>query len=161
MNPYRTPALRRPKHALGSDRARRLKVAFAFAVFAATTAIYASAAWSHVSVVFFGPFVFGSLLLAQARSGGIELRPEERAGEVVLRHAVRAKRTRFAYADVIGTTVARVAFMGSPADYELRLALSGDRSIPLVRGRADEIESARAGVDEFLRDNGVGERREP
>ena len=39
-------------------------------------------------------------------------------------------------------------------------ALSGERSVPLVRGRADEIESARAGVDEFLRDNGVGERGE-
>ena len=160
VNPYRAHELRRPTHALGSDRARRLKVLGGFAVIVANVALFLWVASNatHVNVIFFGPAVFGALLLVQARAGSIVLHPEERAGEIVVRRVIGATRTRFGYGDVTGTSVSRVVFMGSPADYELRLGLSGDRTIPLLRGNASELETAQAGVNAFLDENGLPER---
>ena len=86
VNPYRAHELRRPTHALGSDRARRLKVLGGLAVIVVNVVVFlwVAANATNVNVIFFGPTIFGALLLVQARAGSIVLHPEERAGEIVV-----------------------------------------------------------------------------
>ena len=154
VNPYRTQELRRPTVELASNRTRLVKVALGLSVIVGSVAIFiAGAAAAHVGFVFIGPFIFGGVLIAQARSAAIELRPEERVGEVVVRRLFRSARTRFAYADVAGSAVERVMLGGRPADWQLHLELTNQRKIPLVRGNDTEIEVALAKLDAFLADN--------
>jgi hypothetical protein len=150
VNPYRAHELRRPTLELASNRARLLKIAGGLLVIAASVGIFLLCAASNIGLVFIGPFAFGGVLIAQARSAAIELRPEERSGEVVVRRLFRTERTTFAFADVVGTKVERVMLGGRPADWELRLAQKSAPDIPLVRGDDDEIDAALAKLDAFL-----------
>ena len=157
VNPYRAQELRRPTVELASNRNRIAKVALGLLVILGSVALFLVGAAAHMGVVFIGPFIFGGVLIAQARSAAIELRPEERAGEVVVRHIVRTERTRFAYADVAGTAVERVMLGGRAADWQLHLALESG-NIPLVRGNDTEIEAALEKLDVFLADNDLTPR---
>lgn len=159
MGPYRARVeLPRPKHAFGDERARRLKILGALALLAFSAFLIAAsiAVGGDLSGFVVYPAIGGVLLLAHARVGSIALRPEERVGDVVVRRFVRTQRVRFAYADVLGTTIAPVSFRAERADYELRLELKGDRSIALLRaGSMAELEAPRVSVDAFLADNGL------
>jgi len=153
VNPYRTPEVRRPKLELASNRTRILKMLLGLLVILGSVGIFLLCAASNIGLVFLGPFAFGAVLIAQARAAAIELRPEERSGEVVVRRLLLTERTPFAYADVTGSKVSRIVLGGRPADWGLELALTNDRKIPLVRGDDAEIEAALGKLDAFLADN--------
>ena len=158
VNPYRAQELRRPTVELASNRNRIVKVALGLLVILGSVALFLVGASAHVGVVFIGPFIFGGVLIAQARSAAIELRPEERAGEVVVRHILRTERTRFAFADVAGSGVERVMLGGRAADWQLHLVLKDKSRIALVRGDDAEIQAALEKLDAFLADNDLTPR---
>jgi hypothetical protein len=165
VDPYRTqPPPPRPTYALGSVRARRLKLLGAFAAIALSVLLFvrwAGSGGDQVSVVVMMPALFGVMLLQQARFGTIELHPEERVGLVAVRRLGRTKRTRFEYADVVGTRIERVPFLGKPADFELGLTLESERVIPLLRAsREPELRGVQRELEAFLTENGLPEARE-
>lgn len=161
VNPYRAQELRRPTLELASNRARLVKIALGLLVIAASVGIFFACAVSNIGLVFFGPFAFGAVLLAQARSSAIVLLPEERSGEVVVRRIFRTARTRFAFADVVGSRVERVMLGGRPADWQLHLTLANKTNLPLLRGSDAEIDAALEKLDAFLADNELGRSRAP
>ncbi len=158
MSPYRgRPALERPTHAFGDRKSRIAKMIGAFALFALSAALVSFWISAFGTIDFYPvlPAFIGGLLLAHARAGSIELHPEERAGEVLVRRFGPTQRTRFEYADVVGVDIGTTTDRAR-VDYTLRLVLEGGRTIPLLKASSiTDLEPARTALEGFFADNGV------
>jgi hypothetical protein len=100
-------------------------------------------------------------ILASARSGFIELRPDERTGVITVRSFLSAQRTRFRFGDLLGSAIRAVPPDAPRVDQEqvLMLLLSDERSVPIARAATVEAPATRkTALDGFLAEQGLPER---
>jgi hypothetical protein len=154
MQPYRSPAPGHFKVSFGDDRGRVLLVVVALLAITLSLASIVASLWSghgHVALVFVS--LGGLLALLRRRSGSIEYIREEQELRVTSRTALASQRDRVAAREVTGLTIVRAT--GS-SELELRLLLTGERSLVLLRSPgARNLETARAAVSAFLLEHGL------
>jgi len=167
MTPYRGgPPAKRTRLAFGNEALRLFAEAAGGVTFVAgvilawISALRGGARGEGFIVVLFFPMP-GLAILATARSGFIELRPQDRGGVIVIRRFLSSERIRFSYGDVVGSEIEARPPGGPPADQEHVLLLRFAERDPVDVARAataDALQARKTALDAFLAEQGLPER---